>query len=66
MMNKGQIHRDLKKFQGVFKVWLSLMTKMSWDIRDFNVFRKKTSTQMHIIKNSSIFYVYSRRNQWVK
>ena len=61
MMNKGQIHRYLGNFLGVLKKLIKSNNEMSWEIRDFTVFRKKTPRQIHEIKNFLIFVKKSRR-----
>ena len=55
MMNKSRIHEDLGEFWGYSQNLIKSDDKLSWKIRDFSNFGKKTLRQIHEIKNHSIW-----------
>ena len=51
MVNKGQIHRELGKFEGYLSNSIKSDEELSLEIRHFIILRKITQLQIHKIKN---------------
>ena len=51
MVNKGRIHMEFRYFWDIFWNLVKLDDELRWEIRENGVFRKKTSKQIHGIKN---------------
>ena len=52
MVNKGQIHREIRYFREIFWNLIKLDDKLMIEIREF---RKITQRRIHRIKNHSIW-----------
>ena len=68
-MNKGRIHKDLGNFLGVLQNLFKLDDKTRSEVRDFNIFGKKTSRKIHGIKITqfrSVFVEKSRNEIKIK
>ena len=55
MVNKGRIHRELGEFREVILNLIKSDDEMVIEIRQFDIFRKKTQRVIHRIKNHSIW-----------
>ena len=70
MMNKGRIHGDLGKILRYSWNLIKSNDKMSWELRDFSIFQKKTSRQIQKVKNYSIWIciggTIKEQNQGIK
>ena len=55
MVNKGRIHRELRNFRDIFWNLVKLDDELRWEIREIDVFRKKTQRSIRGIKNRSIW-----------
>ena len=55
MVNKGQLHKELRYFQSVLQIWSKWDKELIWEIRDFSNFKNTTLREIHKIKNHSIW-----------
>ena len=55
MVNKGRNHRELRYFLGILQIRSKLDRDLRLEIRYFGVLIKRTSRQIHKIKNHSIW-----------
>ena len=55
MVNKGQIHREIRYFREIFWNLIKLDDELRWEIREDGGFWKITQRRIHGIKNHSIW-----------
>ena len=55
MVNKGQIHRELRYFREIFWNFVKLEDELRGEIRENGVFRKITQRSIRGIKNRSFW-----------
>ena len=53
MVKKGRIHEELTYFWGALQIRSKSDKELMWEIRDFDIFGKKTQRRIHRIKNHS-------------
>ena len=55
MVNKGQLHKELRYFQSVLQISSKSDKELRWEIRDFSHFKNTTLRGIHEIKNHSVW-----------
>ena len=55
MVNKGQIHKEIRDFREIFWNLIKSYNELVIEIRENGGFRKITQRRIHIIKNHSIW-----------